>query len=81
MARQVLEDFQIPAILIGANVGDARIGVFETVKLQVKESDVEQAMQILEDQEQPGETEDFEVMDELDEEDDDEDEPYEQEEE
>jgi hypothetical protein len=76
LARQVLEDFQIPAIIVGANAGDARIGVFETVKLQVKESDVEQAKQILEEQEQGHEPEEYEVMDESD----DEDQPYEQEE-
>jgi hypothetical protein len=78
LARQTLEDFQIPAIIVGANAGDARIGVFETVKLQVKQSNVEQAMQILEDQEQGPEPEEYEVMDESGE--NDEDEPYEPEE-
>jgi hypothetical protein len=76
LARQTLADFQIPAILVGANAGDARIGVFQTVKLQVKESDAAQAMEILESQEQGPEPEDYEVGDESDEDD----EPYEQEE-
>lgn len=62
LAKQVLEDFQIPAIIIGANAGDARIGVFETVKLQVKQSDADQAMQILEEQKQGNEPEEYEVM-------------------
>lgn len=75
LARQTLEDFKIPAIIIGANAGDARIGVFQTVKLQVRQSDAERAMQILEDQEQGHEPEEYEVMDDPDEDD----EPYDEE--
>ena len=56
LARQVLEDFKIPAIIMGQNAGDGRIGFFETVKLQVKQSDTDQARQILEEQEHGDET-------------------------
>jgi predicted lipid-binding transport protein (Tim44 family) len=73
LARQVLEDFKIPVIIVGQNAGDGRIGVFETVKLQVKQSDTDQARQILEEQQQSYEPGDLEEMDELDE-------PYEPEE-
>jgi hypothetical protein len=62
MARQVLEDFEIRAIIVGPNSGDGRIGIFEAVKLQVLESDADKAKQILEDQEQsfePGESPEF----------------------
>jgi hypothetical protein len=75
LARQTLADFQIPVIIIGANAGDARIGIFQTVKLQVRQSDAERAMQILEDQEQGHEPEEYEVMDDPDEDD----EPYDEE--
>jgi hypothetical protein len=64
MAKQLLEDFNIPAIIVGENSGDGRIGVFETIKLQVQESRAEEAKQILEEQEQGREPEDYEVMDE-----------------
>jgi hypothetical protein len=67
MSRQVLEDCGIQVILIGQNTGDGRIGVFETVKLQVPESKAEEAKQILEEQQQGREPEDYEVMNESDE--------------
>jgi hypothetical protein len=51
MARQILEDFNIRALIVGQNAADGRIGVFETVKLQVFEKDAAQAMEILESQE------------------------------
>ena len=57
--------------------GDGRIGFIDTVKLQVKEEDADEAKQILEDQEQGHEPEAYEVGDETDEAD----EPYEPEEE
>jgi len=66
LARQVLEDFGIQAIVVGPNAGDGRIGVFETVKIQVKQSDVEKAAEILESQEQsynPEEPEDEDFED------------------
>ncbi len=77
MDKQVLEDFDIPAIIIGENAGDGRIGFVDTVKLQVKESDVEEAKQILEEQQEGVSPEDYEVGDGSDESD----EPYEPEEE
>jgi hypothetical protein len=71
MAKQVLEDFKIPSLIIGENAGDGRIGYIGTVKLQVKESDAEEAKQILEEQEQGHEPEAYEVGDETED-----DEPY-----
>jgi len=65
MAKQVLEDFDIRAIIVGPNAGDGRIGFFETVKLQVKQNDADEAKQILEVQEQsyePGESPEFEEL-------------------
>ena len=65
MAKQVLEDFDIRAIVVGPNAGDGRIGFFETVKLQVKQNDADEAKQILEEQEQnyvPGESAEFEEL-------------------
>jgi predicted Fe-Mo cluster-binding NifX family protein len=77
MTKQVLEDCGIKVILLGQNVGDGRIGVFETVKLQVQQSRADEARQVIEDleegQEQGREPEDYEVMDESE----DVDEPYE----
>ena len=77
MAKQVLADFDIPAIIVGENAGDGRIGFIEGIKLQVKQADAEEAKQILEDQEHGHEPEPYEVGDETDEAD----EPYEPEEE
>jgi len=81
MTKQVLEDCGIKVILLGQNVGDGRIGVFETVKLQVQQSQADEARQVIEDleegQEQGREPEDYEVMDESE----DVDEPYEPDEE
>ena len=62
MAKQVLEDFDIRAIVVGPNAGDGRIGFIEPIKLQVKQTDADEAKQILEDQEQgfePGEFSEF----------------------
>ncbi|MGA2092578.1 MAG: DUF2007 domain-containing protein [Sedimentisphaerales bacterium] len=77
MTKQVLEDCGIKVILLGQNVGDGRIGVFETVKLQVQQSQADEARQVIEDleegQQQGREPEDYEVMDESE----DVDEPYE----
>jgi hypothetical protein len=81
MTKQVLEDCGIKVILLGQNAGDGRIGVFETVKLQVQQSQADEARQVIEDleegQEQGREPEDYEVMDESE----DVDEPYEPDEE
>jgi hypothetical protein len=65
MAKQILEDFKIPAVVVGPNGGDWRIGVFEMVLLQVKESDADEARQILESQEQRRTSEELEDMDEF----------------
>jgi hypothetical protein len=68
LAKQVLEDFKIPAVVVGPNAGDCRIGVFEMVLLQVKQDDADKARQILESQEQsytPEELEELEDIDEL----------------
>jgi len=67
MAKQVLGDFDIPAIVVGENAGDGRIGFVEPIKLQVLEKDADEAKQILEDQQQGHEPEEYEVMDEMDE--------------
>jgi hypothetical protein len=72
MAKQLLEDFDIPAIIVGENAADGRIGFVEPIKLQVKKTDADEAKQILEDQEQSHEPEAYEVGDETDEAD----EPY-----
>jgi hypothetical protein len=66
MARQVLEDFDIRAIIVGQNAGDGRIGIFETIKLQVRQSDAVKAKEILDEQQQGREPEEFEVRDETD---------------
>jgi hypothetical protein len=67
LAKQVLEDFKIPAVVVGPNAGDCRIGVFEMVLLQVKQSDADQAKQILESQEPSYTQEELEDLDDLDE--------------
>jgi len=70
LAKQLLEDFKIPAIVVGENAGDARVGVFETIKLQVQQSKVDEARQILEEQENSYDSdqqEEFEEPDENDE--------------
>ncbi|MBN2019817.1 MAG: DUF2007 domain-containing protein [Sedimentisphaerales bacterium] len=77
MARQALEDFGIKAVVVDQNA--ANLGFPATVltaKLQVLESDAEQARQILEEQQEVYEPEDYEVMDETED-----DEPYEPDEE
>ncbi|MFH1370479.1 MAG: hypothetical protein ABII09_04255 [Planctomycetota bacterium] len=68
LAKQVLEDFKIPAVVVGPNAGDLRIGAFEMVLLQVKQSDADRAKQTLESQKQsftPEELEDLDDMDDL----------------
>ncbi len=74
MAKQVLDDFGIKSTLMGQHGTDVLAGVpaFATVKLQVLESDADEAKQILEGQEQGHEPEEYEVMDETNEAD----EPY-----
>lgn len=72
MAKQVLADFDILAIIVGENSGDGRIGFIDTIKLQVKQKDADEAKQILEEQQQGHEPEAYEVGDETDEAD----EPY-----
>jgi hypothetical protein len=80
MTKQSLEDCGIQVILLGQNAGDGRIGVFETIKLQVQQSKADEAKQIIEDleegQQQGHEPEDYEVGDDSDEPD----EPFEEEE-
>jgi hypothetical protein len=70
MTKQALEDCGIQVILMGQNTGDWRIGVFETVKLQVRQNQADEAKEIIEDLEerkqQGREPEDYEVMDEPD---------------
>jgi long-subunit acyl-CoA synthetase (AMP-forming) len=73
MARQILEDFDIKAVIIGENAANTCLApTVMTAKLQVLEKDADEAKQILEDQEQGHEPEEYEVMDETDEAD----EPY-----
>ena len=66
MAKQVLEDFDIKAVVIGENaVNTCLAPTVITAKLQVLEKDAEEAKQILEDQEQgfePGEFSEFNEM-------------------
>ena len=77
MARQVLEDFGIRAVVVDQNATNLCFPpAILTAKLQVLESDAEQAKQILEEQQQGHEPEDYEVMDETAD-----DEPYEPDEE
>jgi 3-isopropylmalate dehydratase small subunit len=79
MAVQALADFGIKAVLLGQHAADVFGGVtayFTMIKLQVKQSDADEAKQILEEQQQGHEPEDYEVMDETDD-----DEPYEPDEE
>jgi hypothetical protein len=67
LAKQLLEDFKILAIVVGENAGDARVGVFETIKLQVPQSKADEARQILEEQENScdsNQQEEFEESDE-----------------
>jgi hypothetical protein len=65
MAKQVLEDFDIPAVIVGENAGDGRIGFVEPIKVQVKQKDADEAKQILEDQEQGFEPEESPEFNEL----------------
>jgi hypothetical protein len=75
-ARQVLEDFEIPSVVVGSNFADLNMmPTMPLVQLQVPESKAEEAKQILEEQQEGREPEDYEVMDESDD-----DEPYEPEE-
>jgi hypothetical protein len=67
--KQVLEDFKIPAVVVGPNTGDCRLGVFGAVLLQVRQDDADKAKEILESQEttfSPEELEDLEDVDDLD---------------
>jgi hypothetical protein len=72
-ARQVLEDFEIKAVVMGGNVADlTMMPTMPLVQLQVPDSKAEEAYHILEEQQDGREPEDYEVMD-----DSDDDEPYE----
>ena len=73
MARQTLEDFGIRVMILDQNTSNLGFPPmpWTTVKLQVLESVADQARQILEEQEQAHEPEDYEVGD-----DSEEDEPY-----
>ena len=66
MARQVLADFDIKAMVIGENaVNTCLAPTVITAKLQVFEKDADEAKQILEEQEQgfePGEFSEFNEM-------------------
>ena len=76
-ARQVLEDFDIKAVVMGGNVADlTMMPTMPLVQLQVPESKAEEAKQILEEQQEGREPEDYEVMGDLEN-----DEPYEPDEE
>jgi hypothetical protein len=78
MAKQILEDFGIRSVIVGGNFADLNMmPTMPLVKLQVFENDVEEAKQILEEQQEGREPEDYEVMDGSDESD----EPYEPDEE
>ena len=51
MAKQVLEDFGIQAVIVGRNAADVFGGVtayFTAIKLQVRQSDAARAKEILE---------------------------------
>ncbi len=70
MAKQVLDDFGIKSILVGQHGADVLAGVLafsKPVKLQVLEKDADEAKQILEEQEQGHEPEEYEIGDETDE--------------
>ena len=78
MAKQVLEDFEIKAVVVGENAANTCLApTVITAKVQVLEKDAAEARQILEDQEHGHEPEAYEVGDETDEAD----EPYDPEEE
>jgi hypothetical protein len=66
MARQVLEDFDIKAVVIGENAANTCLApTVITAKLQVLESKADEAKQILEEQEQtyePGESAEFDGL-------------------
>ena len=75
IAKQVLDDFGIKSMLVGEIGADVLAGVLafsKPVKLQVLEKDADEAKQVLEDQEQGHEPEEYEIGDETDEAD----EPY-----
>jgi len=72
MAKQVLADFDILAIIVGENSGYGRIGFIDTIKIQVKQKDADEEKQIRDEQQQGHEPEAYEVGDETDEAD----EPY-----
>ena len=78
MAKQVLNDFGIHSVIVGGNFADLNMmPTLSLVKLQVLESNAEEAKQILEEQQEGREPEDYEVMDDSEEVD----EPYEPDEE
>ncbi len=66
MAKQVLEDFNIKAVVIGENAANICLApTVITAKLQVLENNADEAKQILEEQEQsyePGESAEFDEL-------------------
>jgi hypothetical protein len=68
MARQVLDDFGIKSMVLDQNTSNLAFPAmpWTTVKLQVLESKADEAKQILEEQHEVHEPEDYEVMDESD---------------
>jgi hypothetical protein len=74
LARQHLEDFGIRSVILDQNTSNLGFPTlpWTTAKLQVFESNADEAKQILEEQQQGHEPEAYEVMDETDEAD----EPY-----
>jgi len=65
LARQVLEDFKIPAIVVGQNAASIWLPTTlpMTAKLQVLESNAAKAMEILEEQQHSNETYEPEELD------------------
>ena len=77
LAKQILEDFDIKAIVIDEGAANTCLmPTIMTAKVQVFEKDAEEAKQILEEQKEAHEPEDYEVGDETED-----DEPYNPEEE
>jgi hypothetical protein len=77
LAKQILEDFDIKAIVIDEGVANVSLlPTIVTAKVQVFEKDALEAKQILEEQQEAHEPEDYEVGDETED-----DEPYNPEEE
>ena len=68
MAKQILDDFGIKAVVVDQNAANLVFLPNQTAKLQVMESDAAKAMEIIESQElsyTPEELEDLDDLDEL----------------